>query len=82
MNVHALTDCWTMIRRELAHWARQPVRLVVGLVFSVMLLLMFGYLIGGGRGVRGDYLDYLLPACSRSPWSSGWRARCSPSPRT
>ncbi|MFF5759609.1 ABC transporter permease [Streptomyces longwoodensis] len=61
MNVHALTDCWTMTRRELAHWARQPVRLVVGLVFSVMLLLMFGYLIGGGRGVRGDYLDYLLP---------------------
>ncbi|MFG2130567.1 ABC transporter permease [Streptomyces sp. NPDC048751] len=61
MSTYALTDSWTMTRRELAHWARQPVRVVVGLVFSVMLLLMFAYLIGGGRGVTGDYLDYLLP---------------------
>lgn len=59
--MYALTDSWTMTRRELAHWGRQPVRVVVGLVFSVMLLLMFAYLIGGGRGVTGDYLDYLLP---------------------
>lgn len=58
---YALTDSWTMTRRELAHWARQPVQLLVGLVFPVMLLLMFGYLIGGGRGVTGDYLDYLVP---------------------
>ncbi|MFJ4772328.1 ABC transporter permease [Streptomyces uncialis] len=50
-----------MTRRELAHWARQPVQLIVGLVFPVMLLLMFGYLIGGGRGVRGDYIDFLVP---------------------
>ncbi|OQR64703.1 multidrug ABC transporter permease [Streptomyces maremycinicus] len=61
MTTYALTDSWTMTRRELAHWARQPGRLVVGLVFPVMLLLMFGYLVGGGRGVSGDYLDYLMP---------------------
>ncbi len=60
-TAYALTDSWTMTRRELAHWARQPVRVVVNLVFPVMLLLMFGYLIGGGRGVQGSYLDYLLP---------------------
>ncbi|CAM5577835.1 Transport permease protein OS=Streptomyces griseorubiginosus OX=67304 GN=drrB_3 PE=3 SV=1 [Streptomyces griseorubiginosus] len=58
---YALTDSWTMTRRELAHWARQPVRVVVGLVFPVMLLVMFGYLVGGGRGVRGEYVDYLVP---------------------
>ncbi|MBA2945019.1 ABC transporter permease [Streptomyces himalayensis] len=57
----ALADCWTMTRRELAHWGRQPVQVVVGLVFPVMLLLMFGYLIGGGRGVEGDYVDFLVP---------------------
>ncbi|MER6556792.1 ABC transporter permease [Streptomyces sp. NPDC001027] len=50
-----------MTRRELAHWARQPGRLAVGFVFPVMLLLMFGYLVGGGRGVDGAYLDYLMP---------------------
>lgn len=61
MSAHALTDSWTMTRRELAHWARQPVQVVVNLVFPVMLLLMFGYLVGGGRGVQGSYIDYLLP---------------------
>ncbi|KOG35472.1 multidrug ABC transporter permease [Streptomyces resistomycificus] len=50
-----------MTRRELAHWVRQPVQVVVNLVFPVMLLLMFGYLIGGGRGVEGSYVDYLVP---------------------
>ncbi|MER5446735.1 ABC transporter permease [Streptomyces sp. NPDC002766] len=61
MSAYALTDSWTMTRRELAHWARRPGRLAVGLVFPVMLLLMFAYLIGGGRGVSGHYRDYLVP---------------------
>ena len=60
-GTRALTDCWTMTRRELAHWARQPVRVLVGLVFPVMLLLMFGHLVGGGRDIAGDYVDYLVP---------------------
>ncbi|MFD9499825.1 ABC transporter permease [Streptomyces sp. NPDC060035] len=57
----ALTDSWTMTRRELAHWARQPVQMVVGLVFPVMLLLMFNYLVGGGQGVNGDNTEFLVP---------------------
>ncbi|MFD5099713.1 ABC transporter permease [Streptomyces albidochromogenes] len=57
----AVADSWTMTRRELAHWGRQPVQVVVGLVFPVMLLLMFGFLIGGGKGVPGDYVDFLVP---------------------
>ncbi|MGF0171123.1 ABC transporter permease [Streptomyces sp. Marseille-Q5077] len=61
MTAYALTDSWTMTRRELAHWARQPVQVVVNLIFPVMLLLMFGYLIGGGRGLQGSYIDYLVP---------------------
>ncbi|HEY9368860.1 ABC transporter permease [Streptomyces sp.] len=58
---YAMSDCWTMTRRELAHWARQPVQVLVGLVFPVMMLLMFGYLVGGGRGVEGAYVDFLVP---------------------
>ena len=50
----AVTDSWTMTRRELAHWARQPVQVVVGLVFPVMMLLMFGFLIGGGNHPHVD----------------------------
>ncbi|WP_409470510.1 ABC transporter permease [Streptomyces sp. HC307] len=61
MTTYALTDSWTMTRRELAHWARQPVQVVVNVAFPVMLLLMFGYLVGGGRGVSGEYVDYLVP---------------------
>lgn len=60
-NAWVLTDCWTMTRRELAHWRRQPVQVVIGLVFPVMLLLMFGYLMGGGRGVDGEYIGFLMP---------------------
>ncbi|MFG2641373.1 ABC transporter permease [Streptomyces sp. NPDC048370] len=56
-----MSDCWTMTRRELAHWARQPVQVVVGLAFPIMMLLMFGYLVGGGRGIEGDYVDFLVP---------------------
>ncbi|MCX4981696.1 ABC transporter permease [Streptomyces sp. NBC_00572] len=58
---YVVSDCWTMTRRELAHWARQPVQVLVGLVFPVMMLLMFGYLVGGGRSVDGDYVDFLVP---------------------
>ncbi|MEU8569421.1 ABC transporter permease [Streptomyces pathocidini] len=59
----ALADSWTMTRRELTHWARQPVQIVVGLVFPVMLLLMFAYFIGGGMTVAGggDYTEFLVP---------------------
>ncbi|MET8570503.1 ABC transporter permease [Streptomyces sp. NPDC004783] len=61
MTARALTDSWTMTRRELARWGRRPVTVAVNLVFPVMLLLMFGYLVGGGRGVSGEYVDYLVP---------------------
>ncbi|MER7759832.1 ABC transporter permease [Streptomyces sp. NPDC097619] len=57
----AAVDSWTMTRRELAHWARRPAQVAVGLAFPVMMLLMFGFLIGGGRGVGGDFTDYLVP---------------------
>ncbi|MFE5484745.1 ABC transporter permease [Streptomyces sp. NPDC056527] len=58
---YVMSDCWTMTRRELAHWARQPIVMVVGLAFPVMMLLMFGYLVGGGREIEGTYVDYLVP---------------------
>ncbi|MER7111128.1 ABC transporter permease [Streptomyces sp. NPDC000229] len=57
----AVADSWTITRRELAHWAREPAQIVIGLAFPVMMLLMFGYLIGGGSGVEGRYIDYLIP---------------------
>ncbi|GGT22360.1 MULTISPECIES: ABC transporter permease [Streptomyces] len=57
----AAADSWTMTRRELMHWGREPAQVAVGLVFPVMMMLMFGFLIGGGRGVDGDFTAYLVP---------------------
>ncbi|MEC4018210.1 ABC transporter permease [Streptomyces sp. H27-D2] len=52
-----------MTRRGLAHWVRQPVQVIVGLVFPVMMLLMFAYFLGGSMEVPGggSYKDLLVP---------------------
>ncbi|GAA2062847.1 ABC transporter permease [Streptomyces albiaxialis] len=60
MSTHLLTDSWTMTRRELAHWRRQPVQVAVNLFFPLMMLVMFVYFIGGGMEVE-NYEEYLVP---------------------
>jgi ABC-type multidrug transport system permease subunit len=59
----ALADGWTVTRRDLTHWARQPVQVIVGLLFPILMVLMFGYLFGGAIAVPGggDYREFLLP---------------------
>jgi len=58
----AVADGWTLTRRSLAHWARQPGALAVNLLFPVLLVLMFGYLFGGAMAVPGgDYFGFLMP---------------------
>ncbi|WP_415624314.1 ABC transporter permease [Phytohabitans flavus] len=59
----ALADGWTITLRDLKHWAAQPWQIVFGLLFSVMLVLMFGYLFGGAIEVPGggNYREFLLP---------------------
>ncbi|MFD4190370.1 ABC transporter permease [Amycolatopsis thermoflava] len=56
-----IADGWTMTRRELAHWARQPAAVIVSLLFPVLMLVMFGYLFGGAMAAPGDYREFLLP---------------------
>ena len=57
------SDSWTLTRRTLLHWRNQPGQLVLGLLFPVMVLLMFAYLFGGAMAVPGggDYREFLLP---------------------
>ncbi|MGN9893614.1 ABC transporter permease [Micromonospora sp. L31] len=59
----AVTDSATLTGRALAHWARQPGPVIVALLFPVLLVLMFGYLLGGAMVVPGggDYKEFLLP---------------------
>jgi ABC-2 type transport system permease protein len=59
----AVIDAWTITGRDLAHWVRQPTPVVVGLLFPVLTLVMFGYLFGGAMSVPGggDYREFLVP---------------------
>jgi ABC-2 type transport system permease protein len=58
----ALADAWTVARRDVIHWYRQPFVIVVGLLFPVMVLLMFGYLFGGAMSLgSGHYREFLVP---------------------
>ncbi|MFD6948907.1 multidrug ABC transporter permease [Nocardiopsis sp. TSRI0078] len=59
----ALADGWTITRRDIAHWLRRPGRLVAGLLFPVVMVLMFGFLFGGAMTVPGggDYREFLMP---------------------
>lgn len=58
-----LVDTWTIARRALMHWARQPAALLIGLLFPVLMVVMFGYLLGGQFRLPGgdSYFDFLLP---------------------
>ncbi|GIH90810.1 ABC transporter permease [Planobispora siamensis] len=59
----ALADAWTITLRDLAHWTRRPGTVVVGWVFPVMIVLIFGGLFGGAISVPGggDYFEFLMP---------------------
>lgn len=61
--MNALTSGWIITLRDLTHWTRQPWVPIFNVLFSIMLLLMFGFLFGGAMTVPGggDYLDFLLP---------------------
>lgn len=54
---------WIITQRGLAHWVREPWGPIFNLLFSVMLLLVFGFLFGGAINVPGggDYITFLLP---------------------
>jgi ABC-2 type transport system permease protein len=56
-------DSWTLTRRTLLQWRNQPGLLLIGMLFPVMVLLMFAYLFGGAMVVPGggDYREFLLP---------------------
>lgn len=52
-----------LTRRDLAHWVRQPWTPIFGLLFTIMLLLMFAFIFGGSIRLPGggDYIHFLLP---------------------
>jgi ABC-2 type transport system permease protein len=61
--MNAIADGWVLTQRALMHWVRQPAQVIVGVLFTVMVMLMFAYLFGGQVVVPGggDYIDFLVP---------------------
>jgi ABC-2 type transport system permease protein len=60
----AIKDTWVITCRDLAHWRQQPGAVIANtLVFPIMIVLMFGYLLGGAMTIPGggDYRDFLMP---------------------
>lgn len=59
----AAADGWTVARRDVLHWRRQPWELLFGLLFPVLMVLMFVYLLGGAMSVPGggDHTEHLMP---------------------
>lgn len=58
-----LRNGWILTQRELAHWVREPWTPIFGIMFTIMLLLMFAFVFGGSIQLPGggDYIQFLLP---------------------
>ncbi|MFC4853776.1 ABC transporter permease [Actinophytocola glycyrrhizae] len=61
---YAFADGWTITRRDILHWTRDPGPVIIGLLFPVLMVVMFGYLFGGAMAVPGGgegYREFILP---------------------
>jgi ABC transporter DrrB family efflux protein len=61
---YAVADGWTITRRDILHWTRDPGPVIVGLLFPVLMVVMFGYLFGGAMTVPGGgdgYREFVMP---------------------
>lgn len=59
----AVRESWIIVQRDLKHWQREPWTPLFGIAFTIMLVLVFGYLFGGSIELPGggDYLPFLMP---------------------
>ena len=58
-----LADSWTIARRTLTHWRNQPGLVIFQWFFPVLMLLMFGGLLGGAMEFPegSSYYELLVP---------------------
>ncbi|HZE38777.1 MAG TPA: ABC transporter permease [Stackebrandtia sp.] len=57
-----IRDTATLAGRILRHWKQRPASILLGLLFPVLMVVMFGYLFGGAMAVPdGKYMDFLIP---------------------
>jgi ABC-2 type transport system permease protein len=54
-------DSAIMLRRNFKHTIRNPVTVFNGVLFPIVIMLMFVYVLGGDFKVSGTYIDYAVP---------------------
>ncbi|NDL57775.1 ABC transporter permease [Phytoactinopolyspora mesophila] len=59
----AFADGWTIVRRGMTHYVRQPSNIAWQLGFPIVSVLLFGYVFGSAMSVPGggDYREFLMP---------------------
>ncbi|ACZ87870.1 ABC transporter permease [Streptosporangium roseum] len=61
---HVLSDGWVIARAHLLHWVRNPAAILSGLLYPIVMVLLFGYVFGSAMAVAGageNYREYLMP---------------------
>jgi ABC-2 type transport system permease protein len=56
-----MSNATTMLNRNFKHTLRNPVAVFNGVLFPIVLMLMFVYVIGGAFDIAGNYIDYITP---------------------
>jgi ABC-type polysaccharide/polyol phosphate export permease len=58
-----LADTWTLVLRGMNYWRREPLSVIGGMAFMIMLVALYGLLFGGAIRVPGggNYMEFLLP---------------------
>jgi ABC-type polysaccharide/polyol phosphate export permease len=58
-----VADTWTLTLRGMNHWRRQPLQVIAGMAFMLMLVVLYAFLFGGAMRTPGggNYLEFLLP---------------------
>jgi ABC-2 type transport system permease protein len=58
-----VADTWTLTIRGMTYWRRQPLQVLAGMGFLIMLVVLYAFLFGGAINIPGggNYLDFLMP---------------------
>jgi ABC-2 type transport system permease protein len=61
--IWTLRDSWAITRRDLTHYATQPVMILAELIYPITFVLLFAYVFGSAMTVPGggDYQEFLMP---------------------
>jgi ABC-2 type transport system permease protein len=59
----AISDTLVIVGRGIQHWVREPLGVIAGMAFMIMLVVLYGFLFGGAMSVPGggNYLEFLMP---------------------